>query len=146
MQRLSIVQDYILHALLHHRIVTPMGAGDTVWAGVDFSRDVSVLSNEHDFVQDLYKAIEDWLLVTIRNGESVPVIDGIDLNSEEGQALVAWHESHDRAIDPEQQWFWTPEWQAGERAVSHELETGETAKYTSTDAFLTALESEQPSP
>jgi hypothetical protein len=27
-------------------------------------------------------------------------------------------------IDPEQLWFWTPEWQAGEREVDRELQAG----------------------
>jgi hypothetical protein len=139
MQQLSIVQDYILHAILNHRVLKPMGAGNTVWAGVDFARDVSVLSNEHDVVQDLYEALEDWLLMTIRNGDPVPAVDGIDLNSEHGQRLIAWHASHGKPTEPDQSWFSTPEWQAREREASREIELGETTVHESDEDFMGSL-------
>jgi hypothetical protein len=53
MQQLTVIQDYVLKAMLHHRIIRPLGDGGTVWAGVDFSRDVGVLSNEREVVRDM---------------------------------------------------------------------------------------------
>lgn len=142
MQQLSIVQDYLLKALLHHRVVGPLGESGTVWAGVDFTRDVGVLSDGHDVVRDLYEALEDWLLISLRNGETVPTVDGIDLNAESGRNLLAWHQTHRREIDPDQSWFCTPEWQTGEREVSRELQAGEGegTTFESGEALSTTLD------
>jgi len=44
-------------------------------------------------------------------------------------------------IDPDQFWFWTPEWQAKERAVDESLAKGEPGTVYGSDAdFLAALE------
>lgn len=141
-QQLSIVQDYILKAILNHRVVKPLGSSGTVWAGVDFTRDVGVLSDEHDVVGDLYVALEDWLLATLQGGESVPTIDDIDLNTENGRSLVEWHQSHRPKIDSEQAWFWTPEWQAGERKASRQLQTESGEVYENGKDFLAAFDGE----
>lgn len=142
-QHLSVVQDYILKVILHHRVVKPLGESGTVWAGVDFTRDVSVLSDEHDVVRDLYRALEDWLLLALQRGDQVPMIDGIDLTTEDAQALVAWHETHRRETDPDQAWFWTPEWQAGERAASRQIQEGQGVVYESDEDFLAAFDGNQ---
>jgi hypothetical protein len=42
-------------------------------------------------------------------------------------------------IDPEQLWFWTPEWQAGEREVDRELQAGLYEDFDSMDEFLATL-------
>lgn len=141
-QQLSGVQDYILKAILHHRVVKSLGESGSVWAGVDFTRDVGVLTDEHDVVHDLYEALEDWLLITLQRGEPVSVVDGIDLTTEDVRGLVAWHQAHRREIYPDQAWFWTPEWQAGEREASREVQECEGATYERDDDFLTALDDE----
>jgi antitoxin PrlF len=46
-------------------------------------------------------------------------------------------------IDPEQAWFWTPEWQEGEREAEAQL-AGEGAVYESTEEFVAHLESTPP--
>jgi hypothetical protein len=134
-QQLSSVQDYILNAVLHHRVVQAMGQGDTVVAGFDFTRDVSVLSNEHDVLRDLMDSLEDWLLLRLRRNEQVPIVQGIDLNSGIGKSLIAWHESHgkDMAPDPDQAWFWSEEWQQGEQEASADIETGRVTQSLSDD-------------
>lgn len=43
-------------------------------------------------------------------------------------------------IDPEQAWFWTPEWQEGEREADEQIARGEGTIYESDEAFLAALE------
>ena len=44
-------------------------------------------------------------------------------------------------IDPDQAWFWTPEWLAGEREIDAARARGETGEvFDSEDAFLAALE------
>ncbi len=43
-------------------------------------------------------------------------------------------------IDPDQAWFWTPEWQRGERESEAEKAAGQSVRYYSDEEFLTALD------
>jgi AbrB family looped-hinge helix DNA binding protein len=43
-------------------------------------------------------------------------------------------------IDPEQAWFWTPEWQEGERQADREIASGGGEIYYSEEEFEQALE------
>jgi bifunctional DNA-binding transcriptional regulator/antitoxin component of YhaV-PrlF toxin-antitoxin module len=45
-----------------------------------------------------------------------------------------------KLIPADQAWFWTPEWQAGEREAQADLEAGRVETYDSADEFLRALE------
>ena len=45
-------------------------------------------------------------------------------------------------IDPEQGYWWSEEWQAGEREVEQERETGQVAAFESVDALLADLHSQ----
>ena len=45
-----------------------------------------------------------------------------------------------RAIDPSQAWFWTPEWQAGEREADAEIKAGRGRRFNSDEEFLASLE------
>ncbi|MGH2875925.1 MAG: AbrB/MazE/SpoVT family DNA-binding domain-containing protein [Solirubrobacteraceae bacterium] len=47
-------------------------------------------------------------------------------------------------IDPDQAWFWTPEWQAGERQADAEITDGSGTIFRSTDEFISHLESVPP--
>jgi hypothetical protein len=47
-------------------------------------------------------------------------------------------------IDPEQAWFWTPEWQSGEREAGTEIAEGSGVVFHSTDEFIAHLESLPP--
>jgi hypothetical protein len=44
------------------------------------------------------------------------------------------------AIDPDQAWFWTPEWQAKEREADADLAAGNFTRYDSDEEFLRALD------
>lgn len=44
---------------------------------------------------------------------------------------------HDDAI---QAWFWSPEWQRGEREASDEIAAGQTTRHASDKDFLAALD------
>ncbi len=48
-------------------------------------------------------------------------------------------------IDPEQAWFWTPEWQAREREADEDLAAGHFTRYESDEEFLAALDAEMKS-
>ncbi|MGI8552784.1 MAG: AbrB/MazE/SpoVT family DNA-binding domain-containing protein [Dehalococcoidia bacterium] len=43
-------------------------------------------------------------------------------------------------IDPEQAWFWTPEWQEGEREASEDIAAGRVTVYMSDEEFLAAVD------
>lgn len=45
-----------------------------------------------------------------------------------------------RSIPADQAWFWSAEWQEGEREASEQIERGETTFYPSTDDFLASLD------
>jgi len=44
-----------------------------------------------------------------------------------------------KVVDATQAWFWTPEWQSGERAAEGDLTTGRVETFSSGDEFLRAL-------
>ena len=44
-----------------------------------------------------------------------------------------------KVIDAAQAWFWTPEWQAGEREASADLAAGRVLVHNSDEAFLASL-------
>lgn len=43
-------------------------------------------------------------------------------------------------IDPDQAWFWTPEWQAGEREADADIAAGRGTRYRGDEEFLAALD------
>ncbi len=43
-------------------------------------------------------------------------------------------------IDPDQAWFWTPQWQAGEREADADIAAGRTTRYDSDEEFMAALD------
>lgn len=46
-----------------------------------------------------------------------------------------------KAITASQAWFWDPEWQAGEREASAELDAGSGRKFKNSKDFLKSLDS-----
>lgn len=44
-----------------------------------------------------------------------------------------------KVVDATQAWFWTPEWQAGEREAEADLAAGRLETFTSDEEFQTAL-------
>jgi hypothetical protein len=47
-----------------------------------------------------------------------------------------------REIDPQQAWFWTPEWQEGEREADEDIAAGRGTRYNSDVEFLAGLKAE----
>jgi len=45
-----------------------------------------------------------------------------------------------KLIRADQAWFWTPEWQAGEREADEQIARGEGTVYGSTEEFLASLD------
>jgi hypothetical protein len=46
--------------------------------------------------------------------------------------------------NPDQAWFWTEDWQAGEREADDQIAAGHTTFHTSTDDFLAAMDARRP--
>ncbi len=42
-------------------------------------------------------------------------------------------------LDPDQAWFWTPEWQAGEQEVDADLASGKAIPFDTDEAFIAHL-------
>lgn len=59
-------------------------------------------------------------------------------NRLKGLRAIAWIAM--KELNPDQAWFWTEEWQAGERAADRQAAAGEGTRYHSDQEFLTALE------
>lgn len=81
---------------------------------------------------DLHRLIDslsDDVVERIEAGEPVTVVT---IEGNGGLEL--------REIDPEQAWFWTPEWQAGEREADAEIEAGLGTVYEDTEQFLAHLD------
>ncbi|MEA2615166.1 MAG: hypothetical protein QOE72_949 [Chloroflexota bacterium] len=56
-------------------------------------------------------------------------------------AAVLLRSIKSRRIEPDQAWFWTPEWQEGEREVDEAIARGEHGTiYVSDEEFISALE------
>ena len=53
--------------------------------------------------------------------------------------MTTHHSTPTIEIDPDQFWFWMPEWQAGEREVDEELQSGQYEELDSMDDFLATL-------
>ena len=49
-------------------------------------------------------------------------------------------EAVNESVDPDQAWFWTPEWQAGEATASADIAAGRVEHFDSAEEFLAALD------
>jgi antitoxin PrlF len=68
------------------------------------------------------------------------------LNLDDGDDLLVTVEDGRVVLTPaalvprDQQWFWTTEWQAGERQAEADLAAGRSRRYDDTEAFLDGLD------
>lgn len=46
-------------------------------------------------------------------------------------------------VDPDQAWFWTPEWQGAERAVDEYIASGDYIDFATMEEFLASLDENQ---
>jgi hypothetical protein len=85
---------------------------------------------------DLHRVIDelpDDVIARLDKGAPVTLV----LTNEGGQPVL-------RGIDPQQAWFWTPEWQVREREADADLAAGRSARYDSDEEFLVHLDSIPP--
>lgn len=100
MPLLTVVEDYIIAAMkraeyeqLQEGVV---GASVPGCPGVlAFGADI------HACAAALYARLEDWVRVSLEQGQQLPVIDGIDLSSETGRILASYHGGHSSSVQGE---------------------------------------------
>ncbi len=78
--------------------------------------------------------------VTVTKAELHELIDALPAESLDGAAVLL-RGIIDGPIDPDQAWFWTPAWQAGEREADQQLADGQGVVHHSTEEFVAHLES-----
>jgi hypothetical protein len=83
-----------------------------------------------------------WADVTIKQIAGTPESDA----AERDRALALVRSVRAQAfalmqrLNPDQAWFWTEEWQAGEREADADIAAGRTTFHASTDDFLAAMD------
>jgi len=97
MPLLTIVQDYIISAL--RRATVEQMEDGTLAAYVPEIRGVVAFGADvHECARELYVLLEQWVQVSLTKGYELPVLEGIDLNSEASRILA----SYQKPIDIEQ--------------------------------------------
>jgi hypothetical protein len=88
---LTIVEHYITAAM--NRAVPERLEDGTVAATVPECPGVIAFgADNHACATELYARLEDCVKVSLAAGQVLPVIDGIDLNTEAGQILAPYHD------------------------------------------------------
>jgi bifunctional DNA-binding transcriptional regulator/antitoxin component of YhaV-PrlF toxin-antitoxin module len=67
--------------------------------------------------------------------EAAGICEGAHVALEVTEAGILLH-----VIDPDQAWFWTPEWLEGEREVDAEIAAGGGERFGSGEEFMAAME------
>lgn len=84
---------------------------------------VGRVTQHPEFVRDSARA---HLLVAAHGGDE-------ELSEEDRKVLA-------ETFDPDQRWFWTPEWQAGEREADAEIRAGKGRVFEDEESFLAHLD------
>lgn len=79
--------------------------------------------------------------MTARTAQRDATTDPTTLDDDAFWALAAsWGFVRPDEIDPDQAWFWTRDWIAGEIEASRDIAAGRTRFYASTEEFLASLD------
>lgn len=76
------------------------------------------------------------LPAVIRKRLGLHVGDILDTTVKEGKIIIV----PKKTIDAEQSWFWTKEWQGGEKETEHDLRTGKVKKFKSMKGLIKDLD------
>lgn len=89
MSTTTIVEDYIFaamrEALLEALEDGTIGATVPVCPGL-----VALGADVHECYKDLYVLLEEWVGTRLEQGDWLPIIDGIDLNTETDRVLASY--------------------------------------------------------
>jgi predicted RNase H-like HicB family nuclease len=85
-------RDYVIAALRH--AVPELDEDGTVGAWIpEIPGLVAFGADVRECARNLYGQLEAWVRTCLAVWHEMPVIDGIDLNTEAGQALASYHDS-----------------------------------------------------
>ncbi len=87
---ITIVEAYIF-AALGHALADTLEDGTLVATIPELPGVIAYGADTHECARELYCLIEDTVRTWLANGYLVPVIDGIDLNSDRSQVLASYH-------------------------------------------------------
>jgi len=94
MQLRTVVEDYV-NAALRSAVVETLDDG-TLAAYVPLCKGVLAFGADvHECAVELYRRLEDWVKASLARGDTLPVIDAIDLNIEARRLLVTYHSAED---------------------------------------------------
>jgi hypothetical protein len=97
---LTIVEHFVMAAM--KRAVPEQLEDGTIAATIPECPGVVAFgADRHECATELYARLEDWVKVSLAGGLGLPVIDGIDLNTEAGQILATYHAGDGSSIGDE---------------------------------------------
>jgi len=104
--------------------------------------DVALTDDDLTMVGDVVRAA-DGLIATIEGSPATEIVETDELLAlaralRRMAALVLAEHA------PDQAWYWTPEWQAGERQADADKAAGRFTRYQDGEAFLAALHEARP--
>ena len=103
MQLLTIVEAYVNAAMKQARVEEQEDG--TVAAYVPNCGGVLAFGEDvHDCATDLYRRLSDWVRVSLERGNLLPIIGGINLNSEAGLILATYR--HGPTSDSKGDFLW----------------------------------------
>ena len=91
--RLPTIVNAYIHAAMKRALVERLDDGTLAATIPEAFGVVAFGTDQLELGADLYARLEDWVGVSRSKGYILPVIDDIDLNSEDGQALAAYHKA-----------------------------------------------------
>jgi hypothetical protein len=90
----TVVEDYLLAAMKRAEVARAKN-GTLVLTVPEFPGTVACGADPLECLEDLYRRLEKWVLLSLARGYSLPPMpaqDGvIDLNTEDNRALAAYH-------------------------------------------------------
>jgi len=90
MSIVTIVENYIF-ALLKRAEAETIADGTLVATVPELAGLIAYGGDIHECSRELYRLIEETVRTWLASGYVLPVIDGIDLNSEKGRLLSTYH-------------------------------------------------------
>lgn len=123
-------QAYVVRAL-HEAVIEQIGP--STWEARSPSLGLTARGDSRDEAEySLHTKLSVYVYGAHSSGLTLPAIAGIRPDDVEPS----------RRIDPESQdWFWTPEWQAGEREASEDIAAGRIETFDSAEDFLASFSS-----
>jgi len=78
-----MLTDYIRAAMRHAKYELLPESGTYYGSIPDFQGVWANASTLEDCRQELQEVLEDWMLLSLRHGHRLPVVDGLDLNAKD---------------------------------------------------------------